>query len=205
MPDVILKATLNNAVPSSDTKSTCSWVCFFLDCDSCLLGTGRHEANAVGASSKSPLQNRGTPLPASLIVAAERTQLPPGSWAPSWQQSLQASNRQVWKAGPLALRRTSSIVCLIFRSSPGDQAEARLQLRLPPCLDFFPCSLRPPTLLSSWEQPNQSLSQKCLLGLWVYGTGPKTHGLNTSKGWWWASTVTVSLTPVHPYCSLARG
>lgn len=178
---------------------------FFLDCDPCLLGIGRHEANAVGASSKSPLQI-GVPHSQLLWLLLLRVySFPQGTWAPSWQQRLQAANKWIWKAGPLAFRRTSSMVHFIFPSSPWDQAEARLQLRLHPCLDFFSCSVRPPLLLFSWEQPQSITFTKMptkALGVWKR---TQNTWLNTSKWQWWASTVTFSLTPVHLYYSLARG
>lgn len=117
-------------------------------CDLCLLGTGRHEAKAVGASSNPPYRI-GVPHSQLLRLLLLRVHsCPQGTQAPSWQQRLQAANKQAWKAYPLAPWYTS------YSGAPhGIKAEARLQLRLHPCLDFFPCFVRPPTCLFSWEQP----------------------------------------------------
>lgn len=154
---MISKATLNKAVPSSDTKTTCSWVCFFYFIYFFKTVThvsfGLADMKQILLLRPNLLYRIGVPYSLLLWSLLLRVHSCPQGLGlhPDNKASRLPINRYE-RLIPLPLRRTSSMVHFIFRSSPWDQAGARLQLRLASCLDFFPCSVRLPILLFSWEQ-----------------------------------------------------
>lgn len=154
-----------------------------------LLDSGRHKANAVGVSSKSPSWGRGTPLAASVIMAdrwsgctAPRRGLMPHPVEPSKAQDWLTKGYE--NRVPLP-QRTNSLVYFAFHICPWDQTEAKFQPKMTSLLEFLPLiCLASYTALLLREAPSKSLTQKYPLGLWVNGTWPKTHRVNKFKGWW---------------------